>query len=98
MSGGLSAGWSRGYVENVACAIAGPSSAIAPPNRLWRGDAPTTELRWVQTLTELSGWRGRMERPAGGLTATDSWNFARRLVDTSRREELGERAFRSPRA
>jgi len=86
----------RGYVENVAAAIAAAVVNEQAVGRTYNvGDVGAlTELQWVTTLGEAVGWSGRIvvtspdQVPEGskfGGNAAQHW-----VLDTSRiRRELG---------
>lgn len=87
---------SRGYVENVAHAIAEAIMNERAANRTYNvADAAIlSEQQWAQKLADVAGWRGRIvEVPEGSVPPGVQFegNFAQHLLlDTSRiREELG---------
>lgn len=84
--------WSRGYVENVADAIALAAGHDAAQGRIYNVGEPRafTELEWVQQIGEAAGWSGKIAvigdgRMSMGINTEQQW-----VNDTSRiREELG---------
>jgi nucleoside-diphosphate-sugar epimerase len=82
--------WTRGYVENVAAAIA---AAVADPRTAGRtynlGDEPVlTEADWVRAIGTAAGWMGQVVTvPANQLPAdaAEPYDFSQDLVaDLSR--------------
>ncbi len=88
--------WTRGYVENVADAIALAVTDDRATNRIYNVGEPEslTELDWVHAIGHAAGWDGRIvvlpkdSMPAHMVTDADySHHF---VTDTSRiRAELG---------
>jgi nucleoside-diphosphate-sugar epimerase len=92
------AGWRapRGYVENVAAAIAQVALALALPHRVYNIAEPdnSSELEWAREVAAAAGWRGEIVvvedadaplalRPPGNLA--QDWG-----VDSTRiRTDLG---------
>lgn len=94
--------WARGYVENVAHAIALVTTQGAA-QRVYHvaDDASPTQEEYVQSLAEISGWRGEIIfAPNQDLPEhlRSNVNFAQDMVaDTSRiRRELGYRDVVEP--
>lgn len=86
----------RGYVENVAAAIALAATDPRAAGRIYNVGEPEvpTEADWVRAIGAAAGWTGEVVTlPAGRLAAQASLpgNLAQDLVmDTTRlREELG---------
>jgi len=54
--------WSRGYVENVAAAIARAATDKRARGRTYNVAEPTTptEVEWVGLIAETCGWNGRV--------------------------------------
>jgi nucleoside-diphosphate-sugar epimerase len=88
------AGWrcTRGYVEDVAAAIALAATDPRAAGRVYNvGEAVAlTEAEWVRAVGEAAGWQGEVVAVPGGRLPV-SGNLAQDLVtDTSRiRGELG---------
>jgi nucleoside-diphosphate-sugar epimerase len=88
--------WGRGYVEDVADAIALAVTDARAAGRVYNiGEADAlTEIEWVRAVAAAAGWPGRVrevgpdELPEG---EREPYDFAHDLVaDTSRiRRELG---------
>jgi nucleoside-diphosphate-sugar epimerase len=87
----------RGYVENVAAAIARAATAGPTPSDTYNvGEAESlTELEWARLVAEAAGWRGELvvvpdeDAPA---SVRIPGNLAQHwVVDTTRiRAELGD--------
>lgn len=88
--------WSRGYVEDIAAAVALAATSDIRTNRIYNVAEPhaLNESQWVRVIAEAVGWDGKLvaierarlpEHLRSGIhTAQDL------VVDTSRiREELG---------
>src|SRR4030095_8679707 len=56
--------WTRGYVENVAAAMAGAVAGPRSSGRVYNvGDEPTfTEAEWVERIGAVAGWKGDVVR------------------------------------
>jgi nucleoside-diphosphate-sugar epimerase len=88
--------WTRGYVDNVADAIASAvmdERAAARIYNVGERDA-LTEAEWVQAVGRAAGWKGEVIAVPGDLLPggmASGFNLEHHLaVDTSRiREELG---------
>lgn len=88
--------WTRGYVENVAEAIALAVASKEAAGRVYNvgeADAPT-EVEWVRGLGGAAGWEGEMVAAPRDLLPAGAWpplNTDQHLAyDTGRiREELG---------
>ncbi len=88
--------WTRGFVENVAAAVALAVTSAGPDSHVYNvGEDPTlSEREWVERIGIAAGWPGRVvtlpdaELPAGLRLSLD---FAHDLwTDTTRfRRELG---------
>jgi nucleoside-diphosphate-sugar epimerase len=88
----------RGYVENVAEAIAMAVVEDRAAGRIYNvaEPEPGTELEWVETIAQVTGWKGDiLVLPADQLPAhlQEGGDFRQHLsADTSRiRQELGYR-------
>jgi len=88
----------RGYVENVAEAIAMAVADERAAGRIYNVAEPNagTEREWVETIARITGWKGRiLALPADRLpdSLKDEGDFRQHLsADTSRiRQELGYR-------
>jgi nucleoside-diphosphate-sugar epimerase len=89
--------WTRGYVEDVAAAIALATTDDRAARRVYNAGEQDalTYAEWVQALGRAAGWRGRVVNlPRQRLPAhlvTPAGDYAQDLVcDTTRiREELG---------
>ncbi|HEX8651775.1 MAG TPA: NAD-dependent epimerase/dehydratase family protein [Pyrinomonadaceae bacterium] len=88
--------WTRGYIDNVADAIALAVTDERATGRIYNvGERDTlTETEWVRAVGRAAGWKGEViavpgDMLPGGMAA--GFNFEHHLaVDTSRmREELG---------
>jgi nucleoside-diphosphate-sugar epimerase len=90
------AGWrcTRGYVEDVAAAVALAATGPRAAGRVYNiGEADAlTESEWVRAVGEAAGWKGEVVAVPGGRLPVLG-NMAQDLVtDTGRiREELGYR-------
>jgi nucleoside-diphosphate-sugar epimerase len=87
--------WTRGYVENVAAAIA---RAVVDPRATGRvynlGEEPLLEAEWVRAIGDAAGWAGRVVHVAhdwAPLHLSEPYDYCHDLVaDVGRvREELG---------
>lgn len=88
--------WTRGFVVNVAAAIA---LAISDPRSAGRvynvGDEPTlTERQWVEAIGAAAGWKGEIvSAPAGQkpdtLEESLDWRYSLWTDSTRIRRELG---------
>ncbi len=83
--------WSRGYVENVAAAVALATTDDRAAGRIYNVASPRAlmEAEWVRAIGETAGWNGDVSiGPEGDLPKFD---FNHHLeVDTTRiRTELG---------
>jgi len=88
--------WTRGYVGNVAAAIA---LAVADPRAVRRvfnvGDEPAlAEREWVERIGAAVGWRGRVVAVSEGelpkhLKQPFDWRYELWTDTSSIREELG---------
>jgi nucleoside-diphosphate-sugar epimerase len=92
--------WSRGYVENVAAAIALAVGDTRATGRIYNVAAATavSEAEWIRAMAKITAWRGevrvvRDERLPVALR--DRFDFTQHLVvdTTAIRSELG---FREP--
>jgi nucleoside-diphosphate-sugar epimerase len=89
--------WSRGYVENVAAAIALAATHPAAAGRVYNvGDEPTLTIKeWVEHIGRAAAWKGQIRGvPDGDLPAhlrTEGMDWRQDwVVDTGRiRRELG---------
>jgi len=88
--------WSRGYVGNVARAIALVATDERAVGRVYNApvDPPLTQRAWLETCARIAGWRGEIvEVPAELMPAhlRQPVNFAQSMaIDDSRiRRELG---------
>jgi nucleoside-diphosphate-sugar epimerase len=89
--------WARGYVEDVALAIALAVMNEQASNRVYNVADPTalTEAEWVRQIARVHGWRGEVialpsEQLPPGLRS-DAFDLSQQyVVDTCRiRRELG---------
>lgn len=88
--------WTRGYVENVAAAIALAATDARAANRIYNlgeGDA-LSESEWAQTIGQAAGWSGEVVAvPEDALRQSmlEPYRFEQHLVaETGRfRKELG---------
>src|SRR5262245_57074202 len=88
--------WTRGYVENVAAAIAVAVTDARAANRIYNlgeGDAPS-ESEWARSIGLAAGWRGEVVAlPEDALPQSmlEPYRWEQHLVaDTNRfRKELG---------
>jgi nucleoside-diphosphate-sugar epimerase len=87
--------WTRGYVENVAAAIALAVTNERAAGRIYNVGEPDTltMAEWVRTIGELVGWNGQViVLPKGDMPAhlVNKLNTQQQLItDTSRiRQEL----------
>jgi nucleoside-diphosphate-sugar epimerase len=88
--------WSRGYVENVAAAIALTVTDDRSAGAVYNvGDDPVlTELRWAEMIAAASGWQGEVvavtavEEPEG-LVPPPDWRYELWIDSTRIRKELG---------
>lgn len=88
--------WSRGYVENVAAAIACAATDERAADRTYNVGEPTalTEAEWVRRLGAVVGWEGRVvtvpeDALPEALQVGFNWRY-RMATDTRRiRTELG---------
>jgi nucleoside-diphosphate-sugar epimerase len=54
-------GLPRGYVENVAAAIALAATSDHGKNRIYNvAEPPLTELEWVRQIGDAAGWKGKV--------------------------------------
>lgn len=90
--------WSRGYVENVAAAVALAAEDGRAAGRVYNVAAPRalTEAEWVATLGRIAGWDGEVVVIPDDVLPErlqDRFDFTQHLdVDTCRiRSELGYR-------
>ena len=88
--------WTRGYVENVAVAIALAVTDERAAGRIYNVGEPYTlpMSEWVDRIGHVAGWNGRVVFvPAGRLSEPLRWGIDAEqdmVVDTSRiRRELG---------
>lgn len=85
--------WTKGYVENVAAAIALAVTDEHSTGRIYNvGDAETVcEAEWIRQIGQVAGWNGDIVTvPRGYLPAVDGNLEQDLVVDTARiREELG---------
>jgi nucleoside-diphosphate-sugar epimerase len=86
--------WTRGYVENVAHAIALAVADNRSAGRVYNvGEPALTERQWIEAIGKASGWAGEVVVGEGGVAETPGESLDYRyelMVDTSRiREELG---------
>ena len=88
--------WTRGYVENVAVAIALAVTDERAAGRIYNVGEPytLTMSEWVDRIGHVAGWNGRVVFvPAGRLSEPLRWGIDAEqdmVVDTSRiRRELG---------
>lgn len=88
--------WTRGYVGNVAAAIALAVADARSTRRVYNvGEEPAlTERKWVERIGAAAGWKGEVvavprERMADHLKQPFDWRYEL-WTDTARiREELG---------
>lgn len=88
--------WTRGFVENVAAALALAASNPCTAGQVYNvGDEPTlTELDWVKRVAQVAGWRGdvvavpRAELP-DNLQQPVDWSYDLWTDTTVLRSELG---------
>lgn len=91
--------WTRGYVENVAAAVACAVEDERAAGQVFNvGEAaPLTEAAWIRRLGAFVGWRGRLvSLPAGwpgGAAAGTDW---RQHLVADTRKIRAELAFREP--
>jgi nucleoside-diphosphate-sugar epimerase len=89
----------RGYVEDVAAAVALAVTSLAAAGRVYNVAEPTahTEAAWVARIGAVVGWAGEILPVPGGRVPVP-FNTAQDLaVDTSRiRAELGYREVVAP--
>jgi nucleoside-diphosphate-sugar epimerase len=93
--------WTRGYVEDVACAIALATLDVRAAGRIYNvgEEAPATEGAWVRAIARVAGYAGtiierkREDLPEDVARDLEERDFAHDLVlDTTRiRAELGWR-------
>lgn len=96
--------WTRGYVEDVAAAIALAATDPRAAGRVWNvGEQdPPTEGAWVAQIADAAGWHGRIvevedDALPSHLQAPGTDFRQSIVVDTSRiRQELGYREVVSP--
>ena len=84
--------WSRGYVENVADAIALAAAHDAAAGRIYNvGEQHAfSELEWVQRIGDVVGWHGKIAVVGGGRMSMEMNTEQHWVTDTSRiRAELG---------
>lgn len=88
--------WTRGFVENVAAALALVASNPRAAGQVYNvGDEPTfTELDWVKRIARVAGWRGdvvavpRAELP-DNLQQPVDWSYDLWTDTTALRSEVG---------
>jgi nucleoside-diphosphate-sugar epimerase len=89
----------RGYVEDVAAAVALAATSPKAAGRVYNVSEPTahTEAEWVARVGAAAGWRGEVVTVPGGRVPVP-FNTAQDLaVDTARiRAELGYREVVDP--
>jgi nucleoside-diphosphate-sugar epimerase len=90
--------WSRGYVDNVAAAIALAATAERAAGKIYNvaEEPPLSEREWTEEVAQQAGWRGTMvELPAGQVPSHLRFpgNPAQHWAASSQRirEELGYR-------
>jgi len=88
--------WSRGYVDNVAAAVALAVVSEQAANRIYNvGEAEAlTEAEWVRSIGHAAGWSGEIVAVPGELMPNhmvEDYDYRHDLAaDTSRiRQELG---------
>jgi nucleoside-diphosphate-sugar epimerase len=88
--------WTRGYVENVAVAIALAVADARTVSRVFNvGDEPTlSERKWVERIGAAAGWSGRVVAVSASelpnhLTHPFDWRYELWTDTSSIREELG---------
>ena len=88
--------WTRGYVENVAAALALAAEDDRAAGQVYNVGEETawTEAEWIRRIGAVMGWTGRI----GGLTSSDSeasgkdWRHHFVAATHKIRDELGYRA------
>lgn len=85
--------WTRGYVEDVAAAIALAATDERASGRLYNVGEPSawTEVEWVSTIAKAADWEGPLSFEAQGNEEEEHLDYSIHLeADTSRiRNELG---------
>jgi nucleoside-diphosphate-sugar epimerase len=88
--------WTRGYVENVAAAIALAATDGRAANRIYNvGETPTpSEREWIGRIGEAVAWRGRVvtvpaEKLPAHLRQDVDWRYDVQTSTVRIRRELG---------
>jgi nucleoside-diphosphate-sugar epimerase len=79
--------WTRGYVENVACAVALAATSAETRDRVYNVGAnrALTTVEWVNTIGRMTNWEGRIEKVSAQQLSRSVGNTKQELVaDTSR--------------
>ena len=88
--------WTRGYVEDIASAIAALTTAVRPASNVYNVGyrEAFTEKEWVEHIGRAAGWHGNVEVLRGDqrqdeLTLPFDWGYHLAISTSRIRSELG---------